>query len=90
MNWFRGAVGGDCAGHQVAYSAGFEGAGWLEIFEFEVDVAGYVSKFWNGGGRGMYQPASRERAAERMQGVWIQGFWVGGAFEPIVGWLLIE
>jgi hypothetical protein len=34
--------------------------------------------------RERYHPASRERAAERMQGVSVHGLWVGAVFEPIV------
>jgi hypothetical protein len=58
----------------------------LEGLEFEVDVAGRVSWRVEEGERvegTLYQPASRERAAERMQGVSTQGFWVGAVFEPI-------
>ncbi len=39
MDWFAGAVDLDGAQHEVAYAAGFEAAGGLEVLEFEVDVA---------------------------------------------------
>jgi hypothetical protein len=31
-----------------------------------------------------YHPASRERAAERIRGVWTQGFWGKSALDPMV------
>lgn len=37
-----------------------------------------------------YQPAERESAAERMQGVLTQGLWGGGEFEPILLMLLLD
>jgi hypothetical protein len=36
------------------------------------------------GGEGTNHPASRERAAERMHGVSIQGFWRGSVVDPIL------
>jgi hypothetical protein len=36
-----------------------------------------------GRAEGNYQPASRERAADLMRGVWTQGFWGASPLEPI-------
>jgi len=44
----------------------------------------------NGGGRGVYQPASRERAADLRQGVSIHGFWIGSLIEPIVSVAVLD
>ncbi len=84
MDWLGRAVEGDCAGHEVAYSTGLERARGLKVVEFQIDVAWLVSRSYNGNRGRNYQPACRERAVDRMQGVLIQGFEIGGAFEPIV------
>ena len=67
------------AADQVADAAGFEGAGRLEVFEFEEDAAwGGVSMVGGegkgyGGGKCRYHPAALERAADSINGVDTQG-----------------
>ena len=39
MNWFRRAIGLDCAQHEVANASRLEGSGGLEVFKFEVYIA---------------------------------------------------
>jgi len=68
----------------VAYAPGFEGAGWLEGFEFEVDSAFFVSVCLGGpwvlwlerDGWGTHQPAALERAADSTRGVLSHSFGV--------------
>lgn len=69
MDRFVGAMGEDCFRQEVADSARFEGAGWLEILELEVDIAGEVSGMLIGIGRQLYHPASRDSAADLIRGV---------------------
>ena len=62
-------MGEDCFRQEVTDSARFEGAGWLEILELEVDIAGEVSRMLIGIGRQLYHPASRDSAADLIRGV---------------------
>ncbi len=71
------AIGGDCFLEEVTDAARLEGAGGLDGFEFEVNVAGWLlagiqtNREEQGSG---HHPASRERAADRIHGVSIHGF----------------
>jgi hypothetical protein len=69
VDWFVGAMGEDCFRQEVTDSARFEGAGWLEILELEVDIAGEVSGMLIAVGRQLYHPASLESAADLIRGV---------------------
>ena len=60
--------------HEVADAARFEGAGWLKIFELEVDIAetsaGVIYKLRN---YETHQSVACDNASERIRGVVIHG-----------------